>query len=169
MFRGATVALTNRSNRSRLMTEQPDRFLSRERRLTALSLAAMVGVIVNLAFDYARAVIVSTGQNGIADALPPAFWAFYIAFGSLIAVPVCLVIGMPLWYFAERAGWRSRHKAIQLGTLAGAIISFGFVLLAGPQQLVRAGYAGLWEVAGFCIAGAAGGLVAHFVASGVDR
>lgn len=141
-----------------MMRDETDRPLSRERRFTALTIAAIAGTIAYLAIDGA-------GRNTILDPMSVGLWAMLVLFGSFIAVPVCLVIGMPLWYLAERAGWRSRSKAMQLGMVAGVIVGFGFLIL----DVADIGYATFAEVAAFLFAGAVGGLVAHGVAFGFDR
>ncbi len=150
------------------MTQRSHRPLSRERRLTALTLAAVAGVIAYLVVERAAFAFAHREPGGSFAALPVMLWAIAIVAGSFIAVPLCLAIGMPLWHVAERLGWRSRGKAVQLGMGVGTFLGLVFWSLSG-SRITNIGVTDLLQIAEFSIAGVVGGLVAHVVAFGWGR
>ncbi len=81
--------------------------------------------------------IAASWRNGMVELPPPILWVVDIVVRLVIAVPICLAIGMLLWCLAERAGWRSRRKAAQLGTLAGAVVAIGFGLVMRSGSRLR--------------------------------
>lgn len=99
----------------------------------------------------------------------PAYWpslpffVFCVAVGSLLAIPMCLAVGLPLWRLAQR--WQ-RHRlrdALAFGLFAGAIIG---IVMALPELIGDSPWSGidrddLFEFAGYCIAGMCAGGLAH--------
>jgi hypothetical protein len=140
------------------MTPYP---LSLERRLTALSAAAITGVLVNGSLQLLRQAIMAPDVYGM-DGFPFDFMFLYVLFGSFVAVPLCLLVGLPLWSRFERAGRRARSDAIRAGSIAGGVIGLAmtaFSLADGASWSTE-----LLDLAGYCLAGALAALVARWIA-----
>ena len=60
---------------------------------------------------------------------PFAILPFYLIFGLPLALLLCLLVGLPIWKFAESRPLRSRGDAIRLGAIAGAAIGLVFLSL----------------------------------------
>ncbi len=132
-------------------------------RAWALSLAAVVGVVVDV-FLWKLRPALANWQGGLGFTLPSSsFFVLCIVVGSFVAIPLGLAVGMPLWHLAERAGRRRRRDALGFGVLTGAIV--GALMIAddvtgGP---VPSGilHDALLDFLDYCAAGACAGLVAH--------
>lgn len=165
--------------------------LSLERRLTALTIATIVGVAVDGCLPQIPWILI-----GGFDLLPSAnVVAVYMFVGSFIAIPLCLLVGLPLWAWAERNGRRTRRDAIRTGVLAGLAIGLmmtalqvangiqtwlddstsftssvmGIVLIVDGMPTVAGWLVEVLDIASYCIAGACAGLVARRIAFGRDR
>ncbi len=141
--------------------------LSRGRRAVALSLAAVVGVAVDVLLWQLRPALANLSLDG-AFALPSVgFVLLCIVVGSFVAVPLCLIVGLPLWAVAERHGRRSRTDTLWFGLTAGAIVGAIMVLpdvfRDGPW---RGGWDALIEFTEYCVSGGCAGLVARRAAFG---
>jgi len=83
---------------------------------------------------------------------------FSIFLGSFIAVPICLMLGLPLWDFAIRSGRQRQRDALRFGLIAGGVIGTVMAIIGDPGTC--------WfdeplDFAGYCVAGLCAGRIAH--------
>lgn len=142
--------------------------LTPRRRAGALSLAAVVGVVVDVFLWQLRPAL-ANWQHDLGFTLPPlGFFVLCSIVGSFVAIPLALAVAMPLWHLAERAGWRQRRDAIGFGVLTGGIV--GALMIVTNLSREHAGIFiardVLLDLLDYCAAGACAGLVAHRAAFG---
>lgn len=170
-----------------------DRSLSLKRRLTALSIAAVAGVIIEGALMQAVEALLGLIATGRIGSMPPAdVVPIYLMVGSIIAVPLCLLVGLPLLARAERTGRRTCADAIRVGASAGLVIglvlttvqvavgvetwlddsssfssaSYGVLLVSDGMPTATGWLMEALDVAGYCLAGGCAGIVAYAIAFG---
>lgn len=132
-------------------------------RACALSLAAVVGVMVDVFLWQLRPAL-ANWQSGLGFTLPPfGFFTLCIVVGSFVAIPLCLATGMPLWHLAERAGRRRRRDALGFGVLTGAVVGALMLATSLSREYAVGGIDrdALLDFLDYCAAGACAGLVAH--------
>ncbi|KQM26722.1 MULTISPECIES: hypothetical protein [unclassified Sphingomonas] len=133
-----------------------------QRRATALTIAAFAAVaeisVISLGYEMLQR-LVYRGEYEI-DAFVT-FLTLYLIFGAIIAVPLCLAIGLPLWYLAMRTARERRSDAVRFGLAAGAIIGWiiSFLSTDGTQASVTFDILLLFLL--FCGAGISTGWIAH--------
>ena len=145
------------------MTDDIDPTPSLGHRAAILCLVAVVGVTVTVVL-WQLGPILANLHLGLPTYWPPlSFFILCIAVGSLLAIPMCLAVGLPLWRLAQR--WR-RHSvtdALAFGLIGGAIIG---IVMALPEIAGKAPWSAmdrddLFEFAAYCIAGLCAGWLAH--------
>lgn len=130
-------------------------------RVGALIVATIAGVIVVIGLWGVRYTSLS---GPVADG---SLWRsvelllLIILVGSCIAIPCCLMIGLPLWHFAILSGRQRRRDARRFGLMTGALIGIGMAVLgepwiSGPDEAL--------DLLGYCLAGLCAGSIAHRVA-----
>lgn len=136
------------------------------RRAIAVVIATIAGVAVVLLLLWATDSLTGPSPlDGSSSRLPlPFFFPFGLVVGTFIGIPLCLLIGMPLWQVALLLGWHRRHEAASCGAASGLAIAVLLPLWLGmPSPAARWDYAVLF-IGSFVIAGVCAGLVAHHIA-----
>ncbi|KQM96150.1 hypothetical protein ASE73_03495 [Sphingomonas sp. Leaf24] len=77
---------------------------------------------------------------------------------SIIAVPICLLLGLPLWHCAMRSGRQRRGDALRFGLIAGGLIGAVMAIIGDPGTR--------WfdeplDFLGYCLAGLCAGGVTY--------
>ncbi len=132
-------------------------------RVAILSLAAVVGVVVDVMLWQLRPALTNM-LNGLPAGWPPfSFFVLCIVVGSFLAIPLCIAIGIPLWHLAQRWNRHSRRDALYFGLLAGAIIG---AMMAVPDFANDRPWSSIdrndvFEFVEYCIAGLSAGWVTH--------
>jgi hypothetical protein len=128
------------------------------RRIASVSVAAVAGVAI---------VVASWTLREAIDHRPVATYRlagliqlslFSILIGSIIAMPVCLMLGLPLWSFAIRSGRQRRRDALRFGLIAGGSIGAVMAIIGDPGTR--------WfdeplDFVAYCFAGLCAGSIAH--------
>ncbi len=133
-----------------------------ERRASALSGAAFIGVTLVTIVVLCGEVVAASDPialRGI-DSLVWVTTAFLL-FGSLIGVPICLAIGLPLWCLAESRGRQTRRDASRYGLIAGAGLVVLLLLIGDLPETTGAWLEILTWSAALLLAGPCVGSVAH--------
>lgn len=128
------------------------------RRIASVTVAALAAVAILITAWGLREVI--DHGSVVGGRLPGLIWLglFGIVVGSFITVPICLMLGLPLWDFAIRSG-RQRHRdALRFGLIAGALIGAVMAIIGDPGPR--------WfdeplDFVGYCVAGLCAGRIAH--------
>lgn len=133
-----------------------------ERRATALTVAAFPAVIVMTLWLLAQDIL----PYLTADQFPHVgtllwFAPLYLFLGSIIAIPLCLVIGLPLWHVAIHAGRHDQRDAYRCGLIASGIIAVLVIAVMGRDLSYRNWYDVLPLFGGICLAGLVAARVAH--------
>lgn len=145
------------------MTGDIDPTPSPGHRAAILCFVAVVGVTVNVVLWQLEPMLANL-RLGLPAQWPPfSFLILCIVVGSLVAIPMCLAVGLPLWRLAQR--WR-RHSvtdAMVFGLIGGAIIGIVMALreFAGNSPWSGIDRDDLCEFAGCCIAGLCAGWFAR--------
>ncbi len=131
-----------------------------ERRAAALTAAAISGVVIDGVLSVIRAAMGRTPGDRLDLHLPVEFILLYLIIGSMVAVPLCLMIGLPLWRWFERHGRTTRGDAVRAGGIAGlgiGVVMTGLSLLFGEFSVWRTE---LLDMAIYIVAGSGAGIVA---------
>ncbi|KQM90232.1 hypothetical protein ASE70_02155 [Sphingomonas sp. Leaf22] len=128
------------------------------RRIASVTVAAVAGVAVLIASWSLREVIGHEPASAYPLTALVQISLFSIVVGSIIAVPICLLLGLPLWHFAIRSGRQRRGDALRLGLIAGGLIGAVMAIVGDPGTR--------WfdeplDVLGYCLAGLCAGGVAY--------
>ncbi|MDJ0278418.1 hypothetical protein QLH51_16595 [Sphingomonas sp. 2R-10] len=128
------------------------------RRIASVSVAAMAAVTILIASWGLREGI--DHGSVVDDRLPGLMQLglFGIVVGSCIAVPICLMLGLPLWDFAIRSGRQRRSDALRFGLIAGGFIGAAMAIIgiAGTRWFDEP-----LDFLGYCLAGLCASRVAH--------
>lgn len=132
-------------------------------RVASLSVATVAGVTVVALLWQVRDLLGGSSRN----IRPTADWFLgYIVIGSCVALPACMMLGLPLWHLAARSGRQQRHDAVRFGLIVGATIG---TVMAVFGVVADTWYAELLDFLGYCLAGMCGGSIAHRVAYRPER
>ncbi len=102
------------------------------RRIASVTVAAMAAVAILVISWGLREVI---GHGSVVDGRLPGLiqlGLFSIVVGSFVAVPICLMLGLPLWDFAIRSGRQRHGDARRFGLIAGASIGMVMAIIGDP-------------------------------------
>jgi len=127
-------------------------------RIASLLVATIAGVVVVVGLWTIRS-IVGGGPMQQAELLPLLNSSFvFVVVGSIVAMPFCMLIGLPLWSFAIRSGRQQHRDAMRFGLMAGALIGAVLAVVgdAWPSLLKEA-----LDFLGYCVAGLCAGSVAY--------
>ncbi|KQM65351.1 hypothetical protein ASE65_14925 [Sphingomonas sp. Leaf16] len=83
---------------------------------------------------------------------------FVIVVGTCIAMPFCLLIGLPLWHFAIVSGQQQRRDALRFGLMTGALIGAVMAVIGDPWVSTPEE---AFDFLGYCLAGLCAGSIAH--------
>jgi H+/Cl- antiporter ClcA len=128
------------------------------RRIASVTVAAIAAVAILVTAWGLREVI---DHRPVVDGRLPGLirlGLFGIVFGSFIAVPICLMLGLPLWDFAIRSERQRQRDALRFGLIAGALIGAVMAIVGDPGAR--------WfdeplDFIGYCVTGPCAGRIAH--------
>lgn len=128
------------------------------RRIASVTVASMAAVVIMVASWGLREVIArgSVVDDRLLGLIQLGLFSIFV--GSLIAVPICLMLGLPLWEFAIRSGRQRRRDALRFGLIAGGFIAVVMAIIGIPGTR--------WfdeplDFLGYCLAGLCAGWVVH--------
>lgn len=135
------------------------------RRQASIMMATITGVTVVLLLLWVSDSVTAPPADGSTGYLPfTFFFPIGLMFGTIVGLPLCFVIGMPLWHVALRFGWQRRRQAAGCGGAAGALIAVLLPLWFGGSSTAARWDEALLFIGSFVIAGMCAGLVARHVA-----
>lgn len=128
------------------------------RRFASVTVASIAAVAIMVASWGLREVV---GHGSVVDGRIVGliqFGLFGIFVGSFIAVPIGLMLGLPLWDLAIRSGRQRRREAQRFGLIAGGLIGTVMAVIGDPGTC--------WfdeplDFVGYCLAGLCAGRIAH--------
>ncbi len=127
-------------------------------RVASLFVATIAGVVVVVGLWMIRGMV-GGGPMPQTDFWPLLNSSFIIVVvGSIVAMPFCMVIGLPLWSFAIRSGRQQHRDAMRFGLMAGALIGAVLAVVgdAWPSWAEEA-----LDFFGYCLAGLCAGSIAY--------
>ncbi|WP_235525251.1 hypothetical protein [Sphingomonas sp. Leaf42] len=127
-------------------------------RIGSLIVATVAGVVIVIALWLVRGILATGGRLAFSWWRMFDFLPLTIVVGSLIAIPFCLMIGLPLWHLAVGSGRQSRRDALRLGLIVGAIIGLAMAVFGVNDG---AWYDEPLDFLGYCLAGRCAGFIAH--------
>ena len=107
--------------------------LSMPRMVVGLIAAAVVGCIVYSSLEAVSALLGEVIATLFFDFVwkDTQFWemlGIYVSFGTPVAIVACLLIGLPVWMYADSMPLRSRRSSLKIG--AGVGVAIGLLFLA---------------------------------------
>ncbi|MGT2514026.1 hypothetical protein ACVOMT_07015 [Sphingomonas panni] len=133
-----------------------------KRRVTALTFAALAAVVEISVISLGAEALTRLAYraeyriDAILLLLPP-----YLFFGTIIAVPVCLAIGLPLWHFGVHHGRQNLRDAVRLGLATGTVIGSVVAVLLSEGSGATLTPTAFLMILLFSVAGISTGWIAH--------